>query len=161
MGRPILFRAGSWKTLAVTAPLAILVADSGEPSDTAAMVARVAEARDAEPATYDMWLDHMQTLVDKAVRLLAEGDSVTLGRTLDQYHLVLQAMKLSTTRLDLLVDAARSAGALGAKLTGAGGGGSVVVLPRWGDEKAVDRALHSAGATNVLASELQPDPVAA
>jgi mevalonate kinase len=154
--QPILFASGRIDPLVVKRPIALLVADSGEPSETAAMVARVAAAREAEPLTYETWLNHMQSLVEKAVRLLAEGDEVTLGRTMNQYQLVLQAMRLSTSALDTLIGAARDAGALGAKLTGAGGGGSVVVLPRPGEEDVVSRALYAAGARRVYQGAVLP-----
>jgi mevalonate kinase len=159
-GAPILFRSGAVEPLSVKRPVGLLVADTGEPSETSGMVARVAAAREAEPATYDAWLAHMGQLVDKGVRLLAEGDDVTLGRTMNQYHLVLQAMRLSSSALDALVGAARDAGALGAKLTGAGGGGSVVVLPRQGEEDVVNRALYAAGARRVYQCTVAPGELA-
>ena len=41
-----------------------------------------------------------------------------------------------------LIDAARRAGALGAKLTGAGGGGAIFALARPGDEQRLVDALR-------------------
>ncbi len=59
-----------------------------------------------------------------------------------------------------LVAAARSAGALGAKLTGAGGGGAVFALPPPdGDERLAD-ALRTFAAREGLASEVFVVPVA-
>ncbi|MCB9574858.1 MAG: hypothetical protein H6709_22525 [Kofleriaceae bacterium] len=51
-----------------------------------------------------------------------------LGALFDGAHAHLAALGLSTPALDALVADARGAGALGAKLTGAGGGGAVIAL---------------------------------
>jgi len=49
---------------------------------------------------------------------------------MDLNHALLNGLLLSTARLEELVSTARSAGALGAKVTGAGGGGCMVALCR-------------------------------
>src|SRR5581483_2485320 len=59
---------------------------------------------------------------------LAKGDVDGLGRIFDAAHGLLSALRLSTPELDALVHGARAAGAVGAKLTGAGGGGAVIAL---------------------------------
>ncbi len=64
--------------------------------------------------------------VDRAEVALQGGDLDALGRLLDESHSSLQAFGVSTPELDGLVIALREAGAAGARLTGAGGGGFVV-----------------------------------
>ena len=61
--------------------------------------------------------------VDQAEAALVEGDGAELGRLLDESHASLQEFGASTHSLDVVVDAARLGGALGARLTGAGFGG--------------------------------------
>jgi mevalonate kinase len=59
-------------------------------------------------------------------------------------HGYLNALQVSTPELEKMIQIARSHGAVGAKLTGAGGGGSIVALcPN--KESEVARALHEAG----------------
>ncbi|MBM4398486.1 MAG: hypothetical protein FJ087_22695, partial [Deltaproteobacteria bacterium] len=53
--------------------------------------------------------------------------------------------------IERMLAIARSAGALGGKLTGAGGGGSVVVLPRPGAEDDVVEAWAAAGHGSLVA----------
>jgi mevalonate kinase len=48
---------------------------------------------------------------------------------MDMNQLLLASLFVSTERIETLCRAARDAGALGAKLTGAGGGGCVIALP--------------------------------
>jgi len=76
----------------------------------------------------------------RAVEYLRKGDAPALGETLDASHESLRRdYRVSTPELDALVEAARSGGALGARLTGAGLGGSVVILAP-PDRAAVIRA---------------------
>ena len=58
-------------------------------------------------------------------------------------HGLLSAIGVSTPELEELVYAARRAGALGSKLTGAGWGGSIIALPSPGSVEAVLEALRS------------------
>ena len=61
---------------------------------------------------------------------------------------LLNALGVSTPELERMADIARRAGAAGAKLTGAGGGGSIVALCP-GKVADVVAALQSAGYTTI------------
>jgi galactokinase len=68
----------------------------------------------------------------EAARLLAEGDIEALGPLLAASHASLRDdFEVSTPELDALVEALVDAGAIGARLTGAGFGGCVVALAEW------------------------------
>jgi galactokinase len=65
----------------------------------------------------------------RAAEALAEGDVAALGPLLNESHASLRDdFEVSTPELDALVEALRDAGAIGARLTGAGFGGCVVGL---------------------------------
>jgi galactokinase len=67
--------------------------------------------------------------VENAVAALRDADAATFGRVLDASHESLRdKLRVSCPALDSLVEAARLAGAFGARLTGAGFGGCVVIL---------------------------------
>ena len=77
-----------------------------------------------------------------AVRYLQTGDAAALGRLLNASHESLRHdYAASTPELDALVETARQAGALGARLTGAGLGGSAVILAAPGHEDAIEAHL--------------------
>jgi mevalonate kinase len=117
------------------APLPVVVLDSGSPGDTAAMVARVRLGRPG----VDSVLRSLGEAVDPAIACL--GDLEALGACMDEFHLRLGKLGVSTPRLDEIAAFARAHGALGAKLSGAGGGGVLVALTRPGEqEKLVDEA---------------------
>ncbi len=67
-----------------------------------------------------------------------------LGRLMNICHGLLNAIGVSTPDLENMISIARQNGAVGAKLTGAGGGGSMVALCPETEEK-VRSALHEAG----------------
>jgi len=81
--------------------------------------------------------------VQAATRALREGDVVELGRLMDASHASCRDdYQISTPELDALVEIMREAGALGARLTGAGFGGCAVALVRTEDERAVLDAVR-------------------
>jgi N-acetylgalactosamine kinase len=81
--------------------------------------------------------------VQSAVDALRAGDLDSLGALMNQSHSSLeQDFEVSTTRLNDLVECARKAGALGARLTGAGFGGCIVALCRSQDSKPLLSALE-------------------
>lgn len=83
--------------------------------------------------------------VEEAVRLMELGDAEAFGALLHASHKSLrERLKVSSPALDRLVEAACEAGALGARLTGAGFGGCIVALCRR-PERAVVRERLKAG----------------
>jgi mevalonate kinase len=107
--------------------LPLVVGFDGGAGDTGALVAGVRDLKD----TYDFAADTVDVVGDLARRgeeVLLDGDLEELGDLMDFNHGLLSALGVSSRSLDAMVWAARDAGALGAKLTGAGGGGCVVAL---------------------------------
>lgn len=106
---------------------------------------RLLEAADRLPATLAGRFRHVVTEARRtrdAVEHLRAGDATALGQVLDASHESLRRdYEVSTPELDALVEAARSAGALGARLTGAGLGGSAVILGAPGREADIRTEL--------------------
>lgn len=90
--------------------------------------------------------------VREAVRHLEAGDWAALGRTMDASHTSLRDdFEVSCPELDLAVTTARTAGALGARLTGGGFGGSAIALVPEDSVTEVVSAVTAAFATAGLA----------
>jgi mevalonate kinase len=142
-------RAEGWQPLPVLQSFTICVGLSGRPRDTAAQVTAVARLR-ARLAVADDLLAALGRLADDAATALAKGDVDGLGRIFDAAHGVLAALRLSGPEIETLVHGARAAGAIGAKLTGAGGGGAVIALAP-GHEKDVIKRWKAAGFDGFLA----------
>ncbi len=84
---------------------------------------------------------HVLTETERVIRaaaILEQGDLVAMGALMNASHASLAAdFDCSTPRLDRIVAAARKGGALGARLTGAGFGGSIVALSRAADAERI------------------------
>ncbi|MGX1513236.1 galactokinase [Streptomyces collinus] len=83
--------------------------------------------------------------VERVVSLLESGDTRAIGPVLVEGHTSLRDdFRISCPELDLVVDASLAAGALGARMTGGGFGGSAIVLVEAGDVDAVTKAVEDA-----------------
>jgi N-acetylgalactosamine kinase len=87
--------------------------------------------------------------VERAAMALEAGDLEAVGALMNQSHQSLaDDFEVSTPRLDTMVECARRGGALGARLTGAGFGGSIIALCRAADAAGViaelDRGYYAA-----------------
>jgi mevalonate kinase len=90
-----------------------------------------------------MWA--AREVVLRAVDALKENDLETLGELMNINHALLYGVGVSDESLEWLVNAARKAGALGAKLTGAGGGGCMIALTRNEKLEQVLEAIQRTG----------------
>ncbi len=83
--------------------------------------------------------------VDTVVELVRAGRVAEIGPLLDASHASLRDdYEVSAVELDVVVAAARAAGALGARMVGGGFGGSAIALVRPGDAAAVSDAVVAA-----------------
>jgi mevalonate kinase len=109
-------------------PLELIVALVEPGASTRHMVEGVAQRRSVEPARVNGILDAIAALVSDAEPQIEQGNLGELGRLMTHNHELLVQLGVSTPRLDRAVHTALASGALGAKLTGAGGGGCAVAL---------------------------------
>jgi len=146
-GEPVLFsRDGGLQTerIELAEPPPLVIACSSRGGLTGEQVAAVRERRAESPAHFDALFDAMDRLSTEGASLLANADYGALGRRMNIAHGLLNAIGVSTPELEQMVALAREAGAAGAKLTGAGGGGSIVALCPGCVDK-VRSALQDAG----------------
>jgi galactokinase len=87
--------------------------------------------------------------VERVVSLLESGDTRAIGPVLVEGHASLRDdFRISCPELDLVVDTALAAGALGARMTGGGFGGSAIVLAEATDVDAITKAVEEAFAAS-------------
>ena len=146
-GGCILFRKGEGiDPVRVRGPLQLCIGNSGTASSTKAMVDGLARLRERKRELVDRSFEAIRTLVHNARLAVEVGDRVALGRLMDMNQMLLGGLYLSTPELEEMCGLARDAGALGAKLTGAGGGGCAVALvPSRATADAVLSAWRAAG----------------
>ena len=128
----------------IAAPdLPLVIGYDGGSGDTGELVAGVRRLREEYGFAADT-VRSIGALVRAGERALDRDDLDELGRLMDIDHGLLSTLGVSARTLDAMVWAARDGGALGAKLTGAGGGGCIVALAPRGGEDGVERALSLA-----------------
>lgn len=157
-GRPVFFQReiegqgsrNKIELLRVPRPFTILIADTGIPSPTAIAVGEVRRAWQAEPERYESFFQRIGEISREARAAIENGQPEASGVLMDENHALLREIGVSSAALDRLVQAARSAGALGAKLSGGGRGGNMISLIDPPSASQVSQALIEAGATRTL-----------
>ena len=138
VGGVALYRKGEpLQPLRSNKPLHLVIGYSGESSSTKEMVASVARQLEDDPKRVNKAFEAIEVLVRNARLAIEAGDHIALGQLLDLNHSILSSLMLCTSKLDEMCQTARAAGALGAKMTGAGGGGCMFALA-----PKEDQALH-------------------
>ncbi len=146
IGGVILFKPGTDpKRVAFKGRRSLIVALSGRKRSTKRQIRRVAGVKGAFPSLFGSLTEAASEISLMATKRLVEGDMKGLGRLLSSNHAALSTLGVSNRHLDRLVDLALSLGAYGAKLTGAGGGGSVIAVAPGGKEKSIISGLRGRG----------------
>ncbi len=148
--QPIYFvRSNPIERFVIGQPFTLLVGNTGVESSTKIAVGDVRALYESNIDLITSTFSAIGDLVRDGRRAIEVGDQVSLGKIMNENHKILCELTVSSPALDTLVDAARKAGALGAKLSGAGRGGNMIALVA--EEKAlkVRNALLEAGAVQV------------
>jgi mevalonate kinase len=151
-------KAAGVKPLKVKALLPLAIALTSQAAATKTMVEQVAALRERKPEVVDKTLDGISSLVENAALCIEAGDLYGLGKLMDLNQVLLAGLFLSTPEIETACAVAREARALGAKLTGSGGGGAVVALVEHGERERVLEAWRMQGircfGADVVASQL-------
>lgn len=129
----------------VAPPPPILVVHSGQSGDTGMTVARFAARIEQSPAEAQRRLEQISNLVEEGVDAVKVWDLPTIGTVMNENQEHLRWFGVSTKPLDRICEIALASGALGAKLTGGGGGGCAVALVTHEFEEMVSSRLTKAG----------------
>ncbi|MGW2047373.1 mevalonate kinase [Streptomyces sp. NPDC001858] len=143
---PLLFQRGEAQELNIGCHGLFVIADSGVVGRTKDAVELLREGFEQHAGAKERFVHRAARLTERARHALADGRPEDLGSRLTDYHDLLRAAGLSTHRVDALVEAALTAGSLGAKITGGGLGGCAIALTRPEQADDVVRQLHAAGA---------------
>jgi mevalonate kinase len=150
-GLPVWFVRGEPpQPFTIARPLTVVIGDTGIPSPTSVTVGDVRRGWQAEPARFEALFDAVGQVTHAARRHIESGAVTPLGALMDQNHSFLQELGVSSLDLDRLCQAARQAGALGAKLSGGGRGGNMIALAWPEAASQVASALLRAGAVRAF-----------
>lgn len=148
-GRPI-------QRMRVKHPLTLVVGDTGIVAPTHMVVGDLRRSWQAKPERYEGYFDEVGVIVNQARVAIEEGrlGVMAIGELMNENQELLESLGVSSPELDGLIQVARQAGALGAKLSGAGWGGNMIALAEPQVAAGVAQALTQAGAVKVITTEV-------
>lgn len=135
-------------------PFLLTIGDSGVESPTKVVVGEVRRRWEGKPYKYERLFDRIGWIAEGAKEEMEKGNLERLGSLMDENQALLAELGVSFPQLDLLVRIAKEAGALGAKLSGAGRGGCVIALIEERRREEVAAALEQGGAQRVIVTEV-------
>lgn len=144
-GGAILFQKKDGKIsvsqLKIAKPLHVVIGCTGKKKGTTGdIIAAVKSRKEKNASIYEDLFIAEKKIIHDAVKAIEEGKHEELGELMNINHGLLSAMGVSSRENEDIVQAARNAGALGAKITGAGMGGSCVILAK--NEKNAEEIVN-------------------
>ena len=118
-----------------------LIIDSGVSHDTFSMVKKVAKIRNNFPNDFDNLCNKYGDIYNQALNFLEQKKVGDIGILLNRNHELLVSLSLSNPILDKIINICNSGGSLGTKITGSGGGGSVLSLLHKDDISVIKNIL--------------------
>ncbi|MBC7080869.1 MAG: mevalonate kinase [Thermoplasmatales archaeon] len=108
-------------------PMKFVIGNTGAKSKTPLVVKKVEKFVKQSSFAKEL-LEEMEDIVIEGKKALEKNDYVGLGEIMNKNQKILHTIGASSREIEKLIDITRKAGAYGAKLTGAGGGGSVIAI---------------------------------
>jgi len=147
-GGTILYRKGGpLERVKYPEGIGLILGHTGSTRKTGDMVKRVADLAESSRDLFDICLRSLGDITARMSQALTESDMVEVGRMMLLNHTVLCLLGVSSEALNRLVISAIKSNALGAKLTGAGGGGCIVAIAPPGEEGEVAEKIGQSGGT--------------
>ncbi len=145
-GRLLMFKAGDppeIDPLTAAQPITMVIGMSGIESLTAKMVAGVRRAWERNTRLYENIFDQIESLTLQAKDAICTNDLEHLGDLMNVCQGLLNSLQVSSWEIEEMIQIARNNGALGAKLTGGGGGGSIIALCPDNAEQVMEAIRHA------------------
>lgn len=156
--KPVYFIKGQpMEIFKVGRPFTIVIGDTGISALTKESVGDVRGLWLRDTVNFENYFNEIAQIALIARRSIERGRPELIGELMDQNHALLQNLTVSSPELDRLVEAARSAGALGAKLSGGGRGGNMIALVEQPKAESVADALISTGAKRAIITEISQE----
>ena len=145
-GGVILFRTrADPKKVSFDGTRSLILSYSGLKRNTKGQIGHVSKMKDRYPGMFETLAAGISELSLRASEMLQTDDMKGLGTLLTVNHAALMSLGVSNDALDEMVDLLISLGSYGAKLTGAGGGGSVLAVAPEGKQKSIVSGLSARG----------------
>ncbi len=153
--KPVYFIKGyPIKIFTPAQPFTIVIGDTGISAPTKESVGDVRRLWEADKLMWERVFDEIGEIAETAHEKIESGKWNELGELTNRNHALLQRLTVSSPELDRFVEAARNAGALGAKMSGGGRGGNMIALVQPNMAESVSKSLKEAGARNTIVTQV-------
>ncbi len=123
--------------------LPLVVGYTGIKADTATLIRKVQAAYSENQQQIASIFEQISNLVEQARSALTASDFAKVGELMTANQNLLRQLQVSSSELENLIVASLAAGALGAKLSGAGGGDCMLAVAKPAQSAAVAQAIAS------------------
>ena len=153
-GGTLLFQTDTgFKPLEVKTEAPLVIGNTGVERSTKVQVDKVRAIAKNYPQIMELMKKTAREIVLRAMDAFKHNDLKALGDLMNVNHALLYGIGVSDESLEWLINAAKKAGAYGAKLTGAGGGGCMIALANEGKLQDVLDAIMRAGGRPFMAKK--------
>ncbi len=153
--QPVYFERGQpIESFHIARPFSLVVANLPYATPTHITVGDVRQLYEQNCAEIGEVFSEIGEVARQARWAIENGAPTKLGSLMDRNHMLLQQLTVSDKMLDSLCEAARQAGAVGAKLSGGGRGGNLIALTTASSQQNVSSALLEAGAHEVFVTHI-------
>lgn len=121
-------KSKSFKNIETKRSLSLVVASTGIKHSTSDLVAGVKRFKDTNRILFESLSRQASDICLQACTAIESGKCDKIGELMNENQIILQQIGISHHKVRDIIDICSKAGAMGAKITGAGGGGAVIAL---------------------------------
>jgi mevalonate kinase len=121
-------KSKNFKNIETKGLLSLVVASTGVKHSTSELVAGVKKFKDTNKLLFESLAKQASDICLKACAAIESGKLDKIGELMNENQILLQQIGISHHKIHDIIDICSRAGAIGAKITGAGGGGAVIAL---------------------------------
>jgi mevalonate kinase len=121
-------KSKSFKNIETKGSLSLVVASTGIKHSTSDLVAGVKRFKDTNRILFESLSKQASDICLQACTAIESGKCDKIGELMNENQIILQQIGISHHKVRDIIDICSKAGAIGAKITGAGGGGAVIAL---------------------------------
>lgn len=121
-------KSKSFKIIDTKGSLSLVVASTGIKHSTSDLVAGVKRFKDTHKILFESLAKQASDICLQACTAIQSGKCDKIGELMNENQIILQQIGISHHKVDDIIDICNKAGAIGAKITGAGGGGAIIAL---------------------------------
>lgn len=144
-------RDGLSKEIILPHKIKVLLINTGIVRQTSQLISKFSYFKNVYPSYFNRLVEASSHITLVGSEYLSKGSLEEFGLLMCYQHAILSYFGVSNEILDKVVELAMDYGALGAKLTGAGGGGCAIVLPQ---QSKIEEILSSFKNFDVYLSEI-------